>query len=51
MEEIITSFGAEGINAILDSAKRRFSESQQAKASGSSGWWRVSGILYLNKLC
>ncbi|KAI5678745.1 hypothetical protein M9H77_09695 [Catharanthus roseus] len=41
MEEIITSFGAEGINAILDSAKRRFSESQQAKASGSSGWWRM----------
>lgn len=41
MEEIINSFGIEGIVAVLDSTKRRFSESQQAKAAGSLGWWRM----------
>lgn len=45
MEEIIDSFGVEGIVAVLDSVKIRFSESQQAKAAGSLSWWRVSGSI------
>lgn len=42
LEEVISSCGSEGIEAIIDSAKRRISESQQGKDSGSPGWWRVS---------
>lgn len=38
----MTVAGIEGINAILDAAKERFSESQREKAAGSAVWWRVS---------
>lgn len=32
----------EGIDAVIDSIKRRVSESQQQKDTGAPGWWRVS---------
>ncbi|KAK6133997.1 hypothetical protein DH2020_032259 [Rehmannia glutinosa] len=41
LEEIIASCGMEGIDAVIDSVKRRISESQQAKDTGSPGWWRL----------
>ncbi|KAL2542771.1 ARM repeat superfamily protein [Abeliophyllum distichum] len=41
LEEVISSCGSEGIEAVIDSAKRRISESQQGKDSGSPGWWRL----------
>ncbi|CAN4121948.1 unnamed protein product [Withania somnifera] len=41
LEEVISSCGTQGIHAIIDSAKMRFRESQQEKASGASGWWRM----------
>ncbi|KAM3269408.1 importin-9 [Capsicum chacoense] len=41
LEEVISSCGTQGIHAIIDSAKTRFMESQQEKASGASGWWRM----------
>ena len=42
LEEIVSNCGLDGINAIIDAAKSRFSESKREKASGSSAWWRVS---------
>ncbi|XVE74462.1 hypothetical protein DITRI_Ditri12bG0018900 [Diplodiscus trichospermus] len=41
LEEIATSCGREGIDAIIDAARKRFTESQQEKASGSVVWWRI----------
>lgn len=41
LEEVISSCGTQGIHDIIDSAKTRFRESQQEKASGASGWWRM----------
>ncbi|KAI3467172.1 hypothetical protein Pfo_023835 [Paulownia fortunei] len=41
LEEIISSCGMEGIDAVIDSAKRRISESQQEKDTGSPVWWRL----------
>ncbi|CAK9157331.1 unnamed protein product [Ilex paraguariensis] len=41
LEEVINSYGAGGIDAIIDAAKNRFSESQQQKAAGSASWWRI----------
>ncbi|XP_006348597.1 importin-9 isoform X2 [Solanum tuberosum] len=41
LEEVISSCGTQGIHAIIDSAKTRFRESQQEKASGASSWWRM----------
>ncbi|XP_022724957.1 importin-9 isoform X5 [Durio zibethinus] len=46
LEEVATCCGREGIDAIINAARKRFSESQQEKASGSVVWWRIScGIL------
>jgi hypothetical protein len=42
LEEVVNSLGGEGIDAIMDAARRRFSESQHEKAAGSTVWWRVS---------
>lgn len=42
LEEVITSCGMEGLNAVIDTLKRRISESQEQKESGAPGWWRVS---------
>ncbi|XP_043701110.1 importin-9 isoform X2 [Telopea speciosissima] len=41
LEELIDSCGKEGIDAVIESAKKRFTESQQEKATGSTGWWRI----------
>ncbi|KAL6573639.1 hypothetical protein OROHE_002098 [Orobanche hederae] len=41
LEEIISNCGVEGMEAVIDSVKRRISESQQAKDTGSPGWWRL----------
>ncbi|KAL3510909.1 hypothetical protein ACH5RR_030310 [Cinchona calisaya] len=41
IEEVISSFGAVGIDALVDSAERRFSESQAEKAAGAARWWRM----------
>ncbi|GLT34537.1 hypothetical protein SLA2020_090460 [Shorea laevis] len=41
LEEVAICCGKQGINAIIDAAKKRFSESQQEKASGSAVWWRM----------
>ncbi|XP_022724953.1 importin-9 isoform X2 [Durio zibethinus] len=40
LEEVATCCGREGIDAIINAARKRFSESQQEKASGSVVWWR-----------
>ncbi|KAL1807817.1 hypothetical protein ACET3Z_024807 [Daucus carota] len=52
LEEIISSCGTEGIHAIVEAARKRFVESQQEKASGSSGWWRMreANLLALTSL-
>lgn len=34
---------------MLDSAKRRFSESQAEKAAGAASWWRVSRLLHIDQ--
>ncbi|OVA12506.1 hypothetical protein BVC80_9011g12 [Macleaya cordata] len=39
LEEVVSSCG-EGIDAIVEAANKRFSESQQEKAAGSAVWWR-----------
>ncbi|KAL4375412.1 hypothetical protein AHAS_Ahas05G0279200 [Arachis hypogaea] len=41
LDEIISSFGAEGYLAIEDAAKRWFTESQTRKMSGTASWWRL----------
>ncbi|CAI0458769.1 unnamed protein product [Linum tenue] len=41
LEEVINSCGVEGINAIIDATRERFSESQQEQAAGSAVWWRI----------
>ena len=46
LEEVATVAGIEGISAIIEAAKERFSESQREKAAGSTVWWRVSGEYY-----
>ncbi|XP_058114945.1 uncharacterized protein LOC131257969 isoform X2 [Magnolia sinica] len=41
LEEVVASYGADGIDAIIESAQRRFTESCQAKLAGSTDWWRL----------
>ncbi|XP_031273674.1 importin-9 [Pistacia vera] len=41
LEEVVTSCGRDGIDAIVDAASKRFDESQQEKAAGSVVWWRM----------
>lgn len=41
LEEVVGSCGAEAIDAIVDAAKNRFADSQQAKVAGSAAWWRI----------
>lgn len=40
-------FDVEGINFILEGVQKHFSESCNAKNSGSPDWWRVSIIWHL----
>lgn len=42
LEEIISSCGIEGVDAVVDAIKRRISESQHQKDNSIPGWWRVS---------
>lgn len=46
LEEVVSYCGREGIDAIIDAASKRFNESQQEKAAGSTVWWRVSSELF-----
>ncbi|KAH6798651.1 ARM repeat superfamily protein [Perilla frutescens var. frutescens] len=41
LEEIITSCGMDGVDAVIDSIRKRISESQHQKENGISGWWRL----------
>ncbi|XP_030483084.2 uncharacterized protein LOC115699697 [Cannabis sativa] len=41
LEEVANVAGMEGINAIIEAAKERFSDSQKEKAAGSAVWWRL----------
>lgn len=41
LEELVSSCGEEGINAIVEAAERRFMESQNKNDAGSTAWWRV----------
>lgn len=41
LEEVVSSYGLEGIEAIIDAAQKRFNESQQGKVAGSAVWWRI----------
>ncbi|XP_048228952.1 importin-9 isoform X4 [Ricinus communis] len=41
LEEVINSFGGDGVNAIIDALRERFNESQRAKATGSIVWWKM----------
>ncbi|CAN6448698.1 unnamed protein product [Victoria cruziana] len=40
LEEIVKAYD-DGIEAVLEAAQNRFTESFQAKASGSSNWWKL----------
>ncbi|CAH2033909.1 unnamed protein product [Thlaspi arvense] len=41
LEEVVNTFGREGINAVVDAAGKRFLESQGEKTAGSPTWWRI----------
>ncbi|XP_077222247.1 ARM repeat superfamily protein isoform X1 [Tasmannia lanceolata] len=41
LEEVVTAYGAEGVDAIIEAAQKRFNESCQAKIAGSTDWWRL----------
>lgn len=47
LEEVVSACGLDGIEAIVDSAQRRFNESEQGKVAGSAVWWRVSNENYV----
>lgn len=42
LEEVVNSFGGEGVLAIIDASKQWFTESQIRKVAGSASWWRVN---------
>ncbi|XP_057962818.1 uncharacterized protein LOC131154215 [Malania oleifera] len=41
LEEVVSSCGRDGTDAIIDAAEKRFAECQQEKATGSAVWWRM----------
>ncbi|KAI9085691.1 hypothetical protein K1719_032297 [Acacia pycnantha] len=41
LEEIVNSYGDEGILAIIDAVKQQYTESQSRKAAGNASWWKV----------
>ncbi|PKA67290.1 hypothetical protein AXF42_Ash004783 [Apostasia shenzhenica] len=41
LEEIANAFGSEGINAIVEAARKHLTESHHAKVSGFADWWRL----------
>lgn len=46
LEEVVSSWGFEGIEAIIDAAQKRYNESQQGKIAALAAWWRVSNENY-----
>ncbi|XP_068637153.1 uncharacterized protein [Aristolochia californica] len=51
LEEVITTYGTDGINVIIEAAKRRFNDSCQARAAGSTEWWRLQEACILALCC
>ncbi|CAA0827627.1 ARM repeat superfamily protein [Striga hermonthica] len=41
LEDLISNCGTEGIKAVIESVITRRNESQQAKDTGSRGWWKL----------
>ncbi|XP_028803455.1 importin-9 isoform X1 [Neltuma alba] len=41
LEEVVNSYGGEGILAIIDAAKQQYTESQSRKVAGSASWWKI----------
>lgn len=50
LQEVVSYCGREGIDAIIDAASKRFTESQEEKAAGSTVWWRVSREILISDL-
>ncbi|KAL8137791.1 hypothetical protein V2J09_003792 [Rumex salicifolius] len=47
LEQIVSSCGEAGVEAITSAATRRFNESQQEKTGGSKSWWTIrEALLY-----
>ncbi|KAL9259302.1 Importin-9-like protein [Drosera capensis] len=47
LERVTSSFGGEGIKAIMDAARRRLRESLQWKTEGDKFWWRIrEAVIY-----
>lgn len=51
LEEIINTYGQEGIDSILEASQARFHESCKAKVSGHSDWWKVSFLNSSMQIC
>ncbi|XP_072973182.1 uncharacterized protein [Typha angustifolia] len=41
LEEIVNAYGEEGIDSIIESCRKQFHESCEAKLAGSTDWWRL----------
>ncbi|GER42242.1 importin beta-2 subunit family protein [Striga asiatica] len=41
LQDVVSKCGAEGIKAVIECVEMRRNESQQAKDTGSPGWWRL----------
>ncbi|KAL5974466.1 hypothetical protein ACLOJK_031131 [Asimina triloba] len=41
LEEVVTIYGADGVEAIIDAVEKHFNESCKARAGGSRGWWKI----------
>ncbi|GER36021.1 importin beta-2 subunit family protein [Striga asiatica] len=41
LQDVVSKCGTEGIKAVMESVEMRINESQEAKDSGSPGWWRL----------
>ncbi|KAJ8500349.1 hypothetical protein OPV22_010901 [Ensete ventricosum] len=41
LEELISAYGREAIESIMEACQSHFSESCQAKVAGSADWWRL----------
>ncbi|XP_078437872.1 ARM repeat superfamily protein isoform X1 [Wolffia australiana] len=50
LEEVINSFGLDGINSILEAVHKHYDDSIRSKNAGLSNWWRMREALILS-LC
>ncbi|CAA6670078.1 unnamed protein product [Spirodela intermedia] len=41
LEEVINSYGLDGINSVIEAAQKHYDESTRRKLVGSSDWWRI----------